>query len=100
LLEAVDTTTGVRLLGVGVSQLGPPPDRQLTFDDLAGTVESSGSDDWNRAGNAVEAIRRRFGDGAVGPTALVAGGRVRVKGLGDTQWGPQGAGDADVPGPS
>ena len=86
LLDVVDTSPGVRLLGVGVTQLAPPPDRQLSFDDLApGGHAPTG---WDRASQAVEEVRRRFGDGAVGPTALVSEHGLRVKRRGDTQWGP------------
>ena len=84
LLEAVDTAAGVRLLGISCSQLGPAPGRQLELlEDGAGP-----SDPHRLAADAVEVIRRRFGDGAVGPAALATARGLRVKRKGDTQWGP------------
>ena len=83
LLATVDTSAGVRLLGVSCSQLGPPPAVQLSFEDALG------GDPRAEAAAAVEAIRRRFGDRSVGPATLVREGEgVNVKRKGDTQWGP------------
>jgi len=86
LLEGVDTAGGVRLLGVSCSHLGPPPARQLELLDERGV----GSTDPHRlAADAVEGIRQRFGDSAVGPAALATKTGLRVKRKGDTQWGPR-----------
>ncbi|MHB1487010.1 MAG: DNA polymerase IV [Acidimicrobiales bacterium] len=81
----------------------------LTFDDLGdpdrldepgdpGGAEGSASQgnanhlrrqaSWIEATSAVDAIRQRYGPGAVGPGALIEGPRVRVKVQGDAQWGP------------
>ena len=55
----------IRLLGVSVSSLVPgPPRRQLLLDD-------SGRAAWNEAAQAVDDIRRRFGDEAVTPATLL-----------------------------
>lgn len=93
---------------------GETPDSEgiqvLTFDDLVGGpagreepgeprgAEASaarGNGDrprrqasWIEATSAVDAIRQRYGPGAVGPGALIEGSRMRVKVQGDTQWGP------------
>ena len=85
LLDDVDVADGVRLLGVSVSGLRPGQGQQLTLDDWA-AGQCGG--DWDRAAQAVDEIRRRFGDGAVGPAALADAQGLRVKRLGDTQWGP------------
>ena len=85
LLEAVDVSDGVRLLGVSVSGLQPGQGEQLSLDDWAG---EPGHRDWERAARAVDEVRRRFGESAVAPAALAGSGGVRVKRLGDTQWGP------------
>jgi DNA polymerase IV len=85
LLEDVDVVEGVRLLGVSVTGLSPGQGQQLTLDDWAA---GQCGDDWDRAAEAVDEIRRRFGDGAVGPAALAGARGLRVKRLGDTQWGP------------
>lgn len=81
LLEDVDLARGVRLLGVSGSNLAEPGGRQLTLDDAK-------PEEWERAAAAVDSIRDRFGDSAVGPAALLAGGRLRAKRRGDQQWGP------------
>jgi DNA polymerase-4 len=92
LLEAVDTTSGVRLLGVSCSHLGPPPARQLELlEDGAGP-----SDPHRLAADAIEVIRRRFGDDAVGPATLTTAGGLRVKRRGDTQWGPRDPEEGEV----
>jgi len=86
LLDAVDTSVGVRLLGVSCSHLGPPPARQLELLDTAGAAPG---DPHRLAADAIEGIRRRFGDDAVGPAALAGARGLRVKRKGDTQWGPR-----------
>jgi DNA polymerase-4 len=88
LLANVDPAPGVRLLGVGVSQLAPP-DRQLRLDEA---LPEQAEPDWPRASHAVDEVRRKFGDKALGPAALVGDGGLRVKRPGDTQWGPPGDG--------
>ena len=86
LLRQVDTSPGVRLLGVSTSNLVDRPARQLSLDDALLP--------WDEATRAVDEVRRRFGDGAVGPASLVADGGLRVKRRGDQQWGPEGRLDA------
>ena len=78
LLDAVDVSPGVRLLGVGVSQLEPVAARQLSLDD-------AGAASWADATKAIDEIRDRFGDGAIVPATLA--GRA-PKRRGDQQWGP------------
>jgi DNA polymerase IV len=55
--------------------------RQLSFDDADAAP-------WPEASGAVDAIRARFGDGAIGPAAAVGRHGLRVKRRGDGQWGP------------
>ncbi len=81
LLAGIDPTPGVRLLGVSVSGLVSGGAHQLSFDDAA-------APDWHEASGAVDAIRARFGDGAIGPAAAVGRHGLRVKRRGDGQWGP------------
>ena len=107
LLADLDLAGGVRLLGVGVSNLQPAgagPGEQLAL-DLAGTAADrpAGPPPGDGAAArsapsttappsttaAIDAIRRRFGPGAVGPAALLASDGLRIKRPGDTQWGPR-----------
>lgn len=62
----------VRLLGVAVTGLAPgPPKRQL---DLLGSVASRPArPKWDEASRAMDDIRDRFGDKAVGPATLLDG---------------------------
>jgi DNA polymerase-4 len=83
LLEGVDPSPGVRLLGVAVSNLSSGADRQLS---LLGAEDSDA--EWDRATGAVDRIRERFGDSAVGPAALIGPRGLRLKRRGDAQWGP------------
>ena len=64
LLDQVDPTPGVRLLGLSVSGFDRGSGRQLTFEDLA-APDRPGTDP------AVDAIRARFGRAAIGPARLL-----------------------------
>jgi DNA polymerase-4 len=88
LLEAIDPSPGVRLLGVGGSNLGPST-RQLSLDDLLDQRP-----DWVAATAALDRIRDRFGSSAIGPASALESGRLRVVRRGEQQWGP----DAHVEG--
>jgi DNA polymerase-4 len=115
LLDAVDVTPGVRLLGMSLSGLldvGATA-RQLSFDDddvatgpgpvrrpgpgvrtgpadlESGTATTVARDlAWHEVEAAVSAIRARYGNASVGPAALVGREGLAVKERGDTQWGP------------
>ena len=92
LLAGVDPGSGVRLFGVSLSNLIEASDEQLTLDAVleGAAADQRGRDDASRA---VDAIRERFGEAAVGPAALADAEGLRLKRLGDTQWGPRGRGD-------
>jgi len=81
LLDHVDPSSGVRLLGVGVTNLIEEGVRQLSLEE----VEHPG---WDDASRAVDDIRRRFGDDAIVPASLRGPDGIRVKRRGDQQWGP------------
>ena len=62
----------IRLLGVSVSGLAPgPPKRQL--DLLGAALDRPVRPKWSEASRAVDDIRHRFGDKAVGPATLLDG---------------------------
>jgi len=111
LLDAVDVSPGVRLLGVSVSGLADTDAtaRQLSFDDdeLTPTAPDAPQGPgpqgsgvlhrgaagarllaWHEVEAAVTAIRARYGNASVGPAALVGREGLTVKERGDTQWGP------------
>lgn len=65
LLEHVDPTPGVRLLGISVSTLSAGACRQLSLDDVPGAGGDRSSPAWDEAWRAVDELRRRFGDSVV-----------------------------------
>jgi DNA polymerase-4 len=81
LLEKVDPTPGVRLLGIHVSQLSDQSARQLSLDDVE-------APSWDDATDAIDAIRSRFGADAIVPASLAGPEGIRIKRRGDQQWGP------------
>lgn len=68
LLDHVDPTPGVRLLGISVSMLSAGAARQLSLDDALDGGGGGGapwSPAWDEAWRAVDELRRRFGQTAV-----------------------------------
>jgi DNA polymerase-4 len=88
LLDSIDPSPGIRLLGVSGSNLTPMV-RQLTLESA-----SDATPDWSAATGALDEIRERFGSAAIGPASALESGRLRVVRPGEQQWGP-----TDVPGP-
>jgi DNA polymerase-4 len=98
LFGGFDLQGGIRLLGVGVSNLAPAVAdgaEQMTLDLAAGARGDSGqatagerATRMEEASQAVHAIRERFGDKAVGPAVLLGQDGLRVKRQGENQWGP------------
>jgi DNA polymerase IV len=82
LLEQVDISAGVRLFGVSVSNLTEGGARQLSLDDVADVAL------WTATTKAVDEVRERFGEDAVGPAAIVGDEGLRTKKRGEQQWGP------------
>jgi DNA polymerase-4 len=99
LLAGCEIAPGVRLLGVGLSNLSPSVaagTEQLSLLDTAlveGNETSAQRHDARTATAAVDAIRARFGPDSVGPASLLGadGSGLRIKKQGDQQWGPGGA---------
>ena len=67
LLKSVDVAPGVRLIGVGVSELEDSDQRQLSFEDFA----DSSAPSWHDVDLAIDRIRDRFGSGAIRPGGAV-----------------------------
>lgn len=94
LLDAVDVSAGVRLLGVGVSALQPSaaaPGLQLRLPEVEagdGSGGSPGSLAQADVEAAVDAIRARYGTGAVGPASVLDTERgLGAQQVGDAPWG-------------
>jgi DNA polymerase-4 len=108
LLDGVDIDGGVRLLGVSVSMLGSagavaPEQLSLgltgadasprhaeparSHDDASRWGRGVVARQWEAATVAVDAVRARYGDAAVGPAALLGPGGIRVGRSGDNRWG-------------
>jgi DNA polymerase-4 len=123
LLDAVDVSAGIRLLGVSVSALQGTDTaaHQLSFDDgdelgddtcpprgvAAPDPDRTGDHQsrtavarhpaWREVEAAVSAIRARYGNASVGPAALVGREGLAVKERGDTQWGPSAPAPSSAP---
>jgi DNA polymerase-4 len=70
LLGALPVSRGVRLLGVGVTNLTrEAPVVQLSLDEADGGAGAEAT--WDAANDAVDAIRSRFGADVIGPGRLV-----------------------------
>jgi DNA polymerase IV len=83
LLAGVDPTPGVRLLGVSVSQLTSDPTRQLHLD-----LDGQTTPDWQETSRAIDEIRARFGEAAIGPASLSTADGLKIVRRGDRPWGP------------
>ncbi|MHB8504472.1 MAG: DNA polymerase IV [Acidimicrobiales bacterium] len=102
LLDAVEMEVGVRLLGVSVSSLEPGG---VEAEQLAlGLVEVAADQRpaaprREAAAGAVDAVRARFGERAVGPGSLVGPGGLRVGRPGDNRWAPVDPAETALPSP-
>jgi DNA polymerase-4 len=90
LLQAIDPSPGVRLLGVSASNFAESAE-QLSMDDLLtgdGAVGVATAGEWQAAEETIDAIRSRFGRSAIGPASAVTRDGLRVVRKGGQQWGP------------
>ncbi len=86
LVETVEVSSGVRLLGVGISNLTKSNlGLQLSFDD----VGSDGSE-WRDAERAIDQIQEKYGTQSIGAASILTEGGLRPKEKGAQQWGPSG----------
>lgn len=84
LLGSLDTSPGVRLLGIGVANLGEDHGHQLSLDlDGEGSGETS-----SVTASLIDDVRAKFGTSAIGPASATVDGKLRVKRRGEQQWGP------------
>jgi len=81
-LDTIDPSPGIRLLGVAGSNLGPVF-HQLTLEEAADDVPAYGA-----AEAALDEIRERYGADAIGPASAVRSGKIRNVKRGAQQWGP------------
>jgi DNA polymerase-4 len=100
LLESVDLSKGMRLLGVSLSGLGATgADEQLSWDlggdGIADSRMTRAGDEaerlqlsWGGISAAVDNIRARYGHASVGSASMVEADGLRVRQRGDAQWGP------------
>lgn len=83
LLDQLDLSTGVRLLGLAASRFAEPAEQ------LRLALGSDGhASQWADATEAVDDVRERFGPTSIGPASSVTDGRLRVVRRGAQQWGP------------
>lgn len=92
LLDDIDLAGGVRLLGLSASRFAVAAE-QLSFDDLSDRPGGGRSRRWSDASRAIDEVRERFGDAAIGPASSVAPGwegkpALRLVRRGAQQWGP------------
>lgn len=92
LLEAIDPSPGVRLLGVSASNF-TSQSQQLSLDDLL-DERLDGEHQWLLAEETIDAIRKRFGASAIGPASAVGERGLRLARRGAQQWGPDEPTDA------
>jgi DNA polymerase-4 len=93
LLAAIDPGEGIRLLGVSASGLVGGGGDQLSFDLGDGRDEGTQSavsrqQSWQDATAAIDAIRGKFGQSAVGAASMVTEDGVQVPARRDAPWGP------------
>ena len=96
-LELIDPSVGVRLIGFSVSGLVEPVEQLslLGFDLLAQESDSPGGQtaadidgQWSSASAAIDEIRKRFGRDAINPFSALE--RPDRRKLGESPWGPNG----------
>jgi DNA polymerase IV len=86
LLAQIDPSPGIRLLGVSTSNFAEPT-RQLSLLDDTGSGPDAEA--LHRASEAIDEIRERFGDSAIGPGSSVDERGLRLVRRGAQQWGPE-----------
>ena len=100
LLESVDVSKGMRLLGVSLSGFGATGGNEQLSWDLGGDgaadtrMMRAGEEaerlqqSWGGISAAVDSIRARYGHASVGSASMVGADGLRVRQRGDAPWGP------------
>ena len=91
LLNGLDISRGVRLIGLSTRNFEEHEPQLSLFDDGALTTDIAALDEvWAPATRAIDDIRSRFGDSAIRPASTLRSGRKP----GASKWGPNDNGDA------
>ncbi|MBG02343.1 MAG: DNA polymerase IV [Acidimicrobiaceae bacterium] len=86
LLESIQVSEGVRLLGVGMSNLVKGNHGlQLSFDDV-----DSDESEWRDAEKAIDQIHEKYGAESIGAASILTENGLNPKQKGSQQWGPSG----------
>jgi DNA polymerase IV len=85
LLDELEVAQGVRLVGVAVTGLGDDTSRQLSLVD---EPADGPPPTWDDASRAIDQIRDRFGDRAIGPATATTRDGLDLTRRGAQQWGP------------
>ena len=84
LLDTLDLSIGVRLLGVGATNFSKnSKGLQLSFDEL-----ETNDLEWREAEDAMDAIRSKFGPDSIGAASTLTEDGLATKKRGIQQWGP------------
>jgi DNA polymerase IV len=85
LLARIDPSPGIRLLGVSSSNFAEPTQQLSLLEDAGGGPDPEAI---RRAAEAIDEIRERFGDSAIGQGSSVDSRGLRLVRRGAQQWGP------------
>lgn len=95
LLSQIDSTPGVRLIGIHASKFGAVVEQLSLLDGFDNSVSGGltnmiqpSAHDWVDASDAIDAIRSRFGADAIGPASAASKRGLRLVRKGAQQWGP------------
>ena len=91
LLDGIDTSRGVRLLGVTASNLSEAGGAQQL------SLDVDGDEMWSDTEHVISQVRARFGADAIAPAALLGEHGVKVRRRGDQQWGKNNADESTPP---
>jgi DNA polymerase IV len=97
LLAAIDTSPGIRLLGVSGSNLDEPRE-QLSLDlgsSATDTDPAAVERAWHEASGVIDALRQKFGASIISPASAMRGGKIRPVRPGAQQWGPNADSESD-----